>query len=208
MASLIFSHAKSIVKKCKQVASEQTNIGESDKYLEIYERELEGEMANFDEYLRVANLLHKRYESFSVKSKQGYFITIRPDCKMVTFDDFKTQVENFVQRKCFLEWTYSFEQKGTTPSDMGTGFHVHIVCKSKHRSKGECLRDTLSSWNEWIQKGYIASNCIEVVVTKNAESLIENYLVEYKSDDDHKIVTKSMDELWRNEMNLESLYKS
>lgn len=162
---------------------------------------------------RYANSMHRLAEIISNKSstlqkKQSYMITIRPDDSKVDFIDFQRYVEYFVQRKCFMNYKYSFEQKGIEPMDLGKGFHVHIVADMKQRSKSEVLRDTLSSWKEWIDKGYIASNCIDVITTKNGDALVENYLLEYKSDDGHKEVTRSWDELWRTGMSLKRLYTS
>lgn len=136
----------------------------------------------------------------------GYFITIRPDDSKCCFEDFREKVMTFLKRKCFLEYTLSFEQKGTTPSDMGRGFHCHIIAKMKQRSKGEVLRDTLNSFKEWIDKEWIASNCIDVVITKNPEKLVLNYLVKYESEDGHKMATKAIDDLWRSSMAIEPLY--
>lgn len=162
---------------------------------------------------RYCNAMHRLAEIISNKSstlsnKQSYMITIRPDDSKVDFIDFQRYVEYFVQRKCFIDYQYSFEQKGIEPMDIGKGFHVHIVANMKQRSKSEVLRDTLSSWKEWIDKGLIASNCIDVITTKNKDALVENYLLEYKSDDGHKEVTRSWDELWRTGMSLKRLYSS
>lgn len=147
-------------------------------------------------------------KSANIQTKQSYMITIRPDHTKIDFFDFKQHVEQFVTRKCFVEYKYSFEQKGTDPMSLGHGFHVHIVAKMKQRSKSEVLRDTLSSWKEWIDKGFIAANCIDVITSKNGDALVENYLLEYKSDDGHKELTQSWDELWRTGMSLQRLYVS
>lgn len=212
MASLIFAHAKSICKKAKSEAKDlamsDEKLGKSfdERYQYWYDLLISREYDAFDEYIEVASKLHERYIAANGR-KQSYFITIRPDCNKVDFITFKEKVESFVSRACFTEVTYSFEQKGTTPSEIGTGFHVHIVAQSKHRSKGECLRDTLSSWNTWVSEGRIAANCIDVAVTNNGQALIQNYLIDYKSDDNHKSPTKSMDELWRSEVGIQPLYK-
>lgn len=140
------------------------------------------------------------------KPTSGYFITIRPDCTKSDFVDFQRKIEQFVARKCFIEGAYSFEQTGKTVAELGQGWHCHIVAKMKQRSKGEVLRDVLNSFKEWIDDGRIASNCIEVLLTKNPEVLVNNYLVEYVSDDGHKVATKDMDSLWRESINLKPLY--
>lgn len=134
-------------------------------------------------------------------SKQAYFITIRPDTKKIKFCDFYNDVRKFCLRKCFETFKLSFEQKGMSDDTLGDGFHVHIVACMKQRSKGEVLRDTISAF-----KGYTAPNCIEVLTTRNPDELVDNYLVNYKSDDGHKAPTQKWDALWRTQENLEGLY--
>ena len=212
MSTIIFSHAKSIVNKSQKLAMEyaltQEKLGKDfkDEYNHYYEMCLKQEYTNFDEYMRVAKILHERFESFC--PKQSYFITIRPNCDKVQFHQFKDKVESFLERACFLDYTYSFEQKGTSLENLGQGFHVHIVTKARQRSKSEMLRDTLSSWNDWIRKEYIAENCIDVCITKSAPTLIQNYLIDYKSDDGHKQPTQIWDATWRERNNLLAIYRS
>lgn len=150
----------------------------------------------------------KEGERTALPCKQTYMITIRPDDSKAYFPDFKEKVEDFVTRKCFLSYKYSFEQKGTKPEDMGKGFHVHIVANMKQRSKSEVLRDTLSSWKDWINEGLITANNVHVCITKDGEKLVQNYLIEYESDDGHKAVTKDYDHQWREAVGLYNLYVS
>lgn len=138
--------------------------------------------------------------------KRYYMITIRPVSDVVDFNVFKDKIETLVHRACFLDYVYSFEQKGTSPTELGTGFHVHIVAAMKQRSKAEVLRDVVSTFNPWIAKGWIASNCIDVRITKNPTEVVQNYLIDYKSDDGHKETTKTYDDLWRSEKNLKNIY--
>lgn len=213
MASLIFAHSKSIVTRAKKDATKMANqLAHDDNWKEIYDKTyetiLKSELKQFDEYLRVSALLHDRYTDTLKVTHQNYFLTIRPDDTKCTFDDFYDKVLRFVKRKCFLHYKLSFEQKGTVPDELGKGFHCHIVAEMKQRSKTEVLRDTLSSWNDWIEKKYIQSNCIQVLTTKNPDQLIDDYLIAYKSDDKHKICTKEMDELWRKQYNLQHIYSN
>lgn len=216
MASLIFSHAKACVNKAKKDAMKFANAMEEcgkdykEEYQKIYQSALDSEMKKFEEYLEFSSRLHERYLEVcgSAKGDREYFITIRPDTTMCEFIDFRMKVEKFLERKCFISYTYSFEQKGECLEDLGKGFHVHIVAKMKQASKGNVLRDTLSSWNDWITTGKIAANCIHVLPTKNGEKLINDYLIEYKSDDEHKEPTKQWDEIWRSNNSLQNLYKS
>jgi hypothetical protein len=214
MASLIFAHSKSIVGRAKKAASKAGEMAESmgadvgQARKAAYELELRNEMAAFDEYLRVSSVLHERYMDTMKPTHQSYFITIRPDDTKCNLLEFKEKVLSFVSRKCFLSYKLSFEQKGTCPTELGIGFHVHIVAELRQRSKAEVLRDTMSSWNDWVSKGWIAANCIQILTTRNPEKIVSDYLIEYKSDDGHKEVTKGMDALWRSSNDLKDLYES
>lgn len=213
MASLIFAHSKAIVNRAKKHASNIASMMEESghDYQEVYDKTynsyLKSEMTNFDQYLEVSSMLHKRYlDKIKPPSDKAYFITIRPDDSKISFSEFKDKVTKYLQRKCFISYTLSFEQKGTSIDEMGKGFHCHIVAKMKQGSKAEVLRDTLSTWNDWIQNKYIYPNCIEVLITNNPEKLVEQYLVEYISEDDHKAATKSTDSLWREQNNIQNIY--
>lgn len=138
------------------------------------------------------------------KPEQKYFITVRPDTAKVSFRDFYALVSKFVARACFQKFALSFEQKGTSPESLGQGFHVHIVADMKQRSKGEVLRDTISTF-----KDCTAPNCVQVDTLKNDTDVerVYGYLVDYSSNDDHKMATKSWDEMWRVKEGLEQLYE-
>lgn len=177
-------------------------------YNKTYETVVKSEMAVFREYLEVAKQLHSEYIEYTQPSKQSYFITIRPDDSKCNLIDFINKVEKFIKRKCFLSYRYSFEQKGAKIEDMGKGFHVHIVADMKQASRGNALRDTISSWNDWIDKGLITANNIDVRTTKNPDDLVQTYLIDYSSEDNHKIVTKDIDTLWRTTNNLKNIYES
>lgn len=135
-------------------------------------------------------------------SSRNYFITIRPDNR-ATFDMFYAVVHRYVNRACFKNYTLSFEQKGVTEETLGNGFHVHIVAHMTQRSKQEVLRDTQSTF-----KHCAAPHCIDVTIAKTPDAIIQNYLIDYKAEDDHKIATKQWDEKWRLKENLASLYRN
>lgn len=141
------------------------------------------------------------------KSKQWYFITIRPNDETCKIEELVENVNKLISRSCFIKGCYSYEQKGTDETQLGKGFHCHLVCETKHRSKGECLRDVKSTFKSMIDNNKITENNIDVRTTRNPEELIESYLIDYKSDDGHKEVTQAWDELWRTGMTLERLYK-
>lgn len=209
MASLIFAHAKSIRNKARksatQFAQSMESIGKdyNESYQQNYEMNIKVERNEFKEILKIAAQLHEDYIEITGKStQQWYFITIRPDEKLINFEEFYNKVMKYTNRSCIIDCSTSFEQKGITDEDIGKGFHVHILANGKWRSKGECLRDTQSTFSSCT-----AANCIQVIPTKDPIKIKENYLLEYNSDDGHKIITKDSDAKWRSQNNIENIYE-
>lgn len=199
MAALIFAQAKQIRKKCKNVLKLHEQCGSGIDNDRIINGVIETERNEFREILRIAQLLHEDYEEVVAKKAiNWYFVTIRPK-PSVTWSDFYDTVVTYVQRKFMIEYKLSFEQKSTEGT--GEGFHVHIVCNTKHRSKGEALRDTISTF-----KHLAEANCIEVKPTRNPDNIVNNYLLAYKSEDDHKAPTQEGDRVWRDKLGLRHIY--
>lgn len=219
MASLIFSHAKSIYNRAQKYANDigtQACLNcDEDERSEIYQEAFEKSYAmmvdverkKFAKILTIASALHNDYMGIASKDPSWYMITIRPDTSKVTFSEFYDKIHTLMERKIWLQYTLSFEQKGTTEETLGDGFHVHIVSETSHRSKGECLRDLLSSFKKWINKGMIQEQCIDVKVSKTPDKIIQDYMIEYKSEDGHKEQTMETDKLWREKHNLQPVYK-
>lgn len=210
MSSLIFSHARRIRKLALEAkknveSNEFCNQALADK---TYEMKIQHERTEFIEVLKIAKLLHDDYvEVIKGVTSQWYFITIRPDCSKITFELFYNKIAKLMDRKCFKTFTLSFEQKGTNQETLGQGFHCHIVTETTHRSKGELLRDLTSTFNKWINLQYITENNIDVKPSKTPEQLIQNYLIEYNSEDGHKEPTKQWDTLWREYNKIQPIYK-
>lgn len=179
------------------------------KYFDMYANRTRRDIALMQ---KMKSIIQDDFQSLitggDMGKRQAYMITIRPDDTKCTFDEFRDKVESFVRRACFIKYSYSFEQKGETIATMGQGFHVHIIADMKQRSKSEVLRDTLSSWNSFIVKGLISSNNIDIRTCHNSDEVVKNYLLEYKSNDEHKIKTKEVDYHWRNCKGLEPLYST
>lgn len=204
MSQLIFSQAKSIRKKATKYADSLFSYTDNPElHQQAYDTILNIERNEFKEILYIAKQLHDDFSDITNRViKNWYFITIRPDSKRITFHEFYKLVDKFIKRKCFIEYSLSFEQKGLSIETLGTGFHVHIVANTKHNSKGQCLRDTVSSF-----KSCTADNCIEVKPTREPIKIIDKYLKEYESEDGHKEITKEWDKLWRQQLNLSEIYE-
>jgi len=203
MGSLLFSQAKSIYTKARK---------ERELWLEHSPDDVDGANNDYDrcvnrsinEFLKIMDIsqvLHQRYIESKTKVYTNYFITIRPKPE-IRFIDFYNQVVKYMKRASFIKYRLSFEQKGMNEDDIGHGFHCHIVTlESKWRSKGECLRDTKSSFNKLCEP-----NCIQVEITKNPLELVESYLIKYESQDNHKMSTQDMDAVWRMNQGLLDIY--
>lgn len=140
----------------------------------------------------------------TAKATNTFMITIRPECKKINLHTFKKDVDDYIKRKMFTNiYICSYEQKGTTMDTLGNGFHVHIIAETTCRSKGEVLRNTISTFQH-----YTAANCIQVDICKNPEGVINDYLIDYKSQDGHKEITKEWDSIWRTQEGLASPIKS
>lgn len=216
MASIIFSHSKSCInaakKKARKFSEHIDDRAEREAmFKRMYDKYLEEALQEFDEYLEFSSKLHQRYEAKCIgkSNEHHYMITIRPKLECdATIVDLVSMTDRLLKRSCFLEYSYSYEQKGTCPEDLGKGFHVHIIARMKQRSKGEVVRDCVSTFNSWIEKGWMEPQGIDVKITKNPDDVVQNYLIEYKSDDDHKAPTKEWDSIWRNANGLQDIYRS
>lgn len=136
------------------------------------------------------------------RATQTYFITVRPDSERTTLAEFIKITEKFSKRVMFKYGSYSYEQKGVTRETLGQGYHMHMIVKTTAGAKGEVLRATQSSFKKIAKDEYC-----DVKLCKNPKSHTQKYLVDYESNDNHKIVTKEWDSIWRSQNDLESLYK-
>jgi len=165
MASLIFAHAKSIYnKKCKHV-SQLIDLGHTNDDIDrSVSNFIERERTKFRDILSIATLLHEDYvEATGQTARNWFFVTVRPK-PGITFEEFYILTYKFVNRAFMKEYKLTFEQKSAIGN--GEGFHCHMICNTKHRSKGELLRDAQSTFAK-VAEG----NCIDVKPTKNAEEM-------------------------------------
>jgi len=172
-------------------------------YDEIKNKVLESELESFKAICDIAMSLHKNYIINSEKCNGNFFITVRPDDNKCTFEEFYKLLYKFVNRKSINKYVLTLEQKGLDIEHLGNGFHAHIICQTSFSGKQNALRDTISTF-----KKVCNANCIQVDYCKNPEELKNKYLIEYESNDQHKIVTKEMDNLWRKQKGLRDIYEN
>lgn len=201
MAHLIFAQAKSIRKKVNDAVKFQERLGSGIDPTRISDNIITQQRDEFREILKIATLLHADYREITQsETTNWFFISVRPK-PSIAWKDFYDCVYKYVNRNFMISYKLSFEQKSIIGD--GNGFHVHIVCDTKHRSKGECLRDTISSFRKVCEE-----NCVDVQTTKNPNDIVNNYLINYASEDEHKAPTKEGDIIWRQSLNLENLYEN
>lgn len=203
--AMMYAKANSIAKTAKKYAMKMAENSEEGDYKDMYEKYFEMQVQlGIKEHLTTMSIFTRLEEAtaeYLSDKKQWYFITVRPDESKIEFEDFFKKVSKFLSRACIEDYHASVEQKGTDDESLGKGFHLHAVVKAKWRSKSECLRDTQSTFLKCT-----APNCVKVITTKNPLELVQNYLIEYKSDDGHKEVTKAWDKIWRDKLGLAPSY--
>lgn len=153
---------------------------------------------------RLGIRLMQEFQELVKETKQRYFVTVRPDVEKINFEQFYILCKKFLERACILESTVSFEQKGTSDETLGNGFHIHMILNMTQRSKGEVLRDIQSTF-----RSCTAPNCIDVQVIKTQIDMTrcKAYIEQYESNDEHKIVTKDWDTLWRERNKIKTTYE-
>lgn len=210
MASLITSGNKMAKDIQSLMRKYEYTLEQAQKcYWQTFERDIKYGLLQANMYAKIKREMMEAGELPHLcdpnKLVRTYNITVRPNEKKITFKDFYVDVMKFVGRACFEDYKLSFEQKGTCNNTLGQGFHVHILAKMRQRSKGEVLRDTISTFTK-----YTADNCIEVknVPTEDDYTKALRYITHYESKDGHKAVTQEWDILWREKNGLQQIYAS
>lgn len=129
------------------------------------------------------------------------FITVRP--VNIEFPAFKFLVEKFINNKNkFDAVEYAYEQKGENSSNIGDGFHVHIIARmSVTTRKMEVL-----SHCKTVFKPHCPQPDIKVIYNDEDLSNKRNYIRDSKSADDNKKWAHEYDAKWRLTLGLQDIY--
>lgn len=152
--------------------------------------------------------------SRSLQAKTRWMIlTIRPKDTMPLRDLIQIAM-SFIKSKNCLRYAMSFEQKGVCMEDLGKGLHFHMAFECpKAVAKSTIIKafaDKSGFASKWIPL-HLETNCIDVDTNTDAgraEAFVENYLVHYRSKDDHKEPMRQWDDKWRQREGLKPLYDS
>jgi len=132
------------------------------------------------------------------------FITInpRPD---VEFNTFKQIITKISQKKWMQLYYYVYEQRGINESELGKGFHSHILinrCGKKHSQIRSEIANTIKHICDTSNP-----HCYNIQYCKNTDlEKRKNYILGTKAPED-KQIKQTMDIIWREHLGLENYYK-
>lgn len=138
---------------------------------------------------------HKKYKK---KDPTYFFITINPiEC---TISDLTNIINIIMKRKFVNIYCYTFEQRGTTLTDIGKGKHIHLII-DKTIAKSDAIKYIHNSI-----KKYCTQENIDIrEITENGKIIRENYMRGHKTFD--KLESVEIDNIWRKENNLSDFYQ-
>lgn len=141
----------------------------------------------------------------------GALVVVNFDPKIFNFNDdtIRANVEMHVIKACHKKWVsswmYSWEQRGRTEEELGTGVHLNILVTYKQpgiRKASEVRNEFHNTFKAW------CPNKPAVHVTPYADMTNGiNYVKGLKSDEDKMELVK-MDRLWRAKVGLRDYYAS
>lgn len=183
--------------------------GYSERICEEHERALEEAfeqhvLARADSLRRFEDKLRLILMAYGKPKLPGIFwITINPDPKLITAENFVLKINKMIQRACFSKPIYAFEQTGTTEADIGHHPHVHIMCdKTIDISPAQMQR-------------YIYSSCQHFVGSKKSIH-IQTFNASFREDkeaylkglkwDEKKDPACMMNVKWRQKLGIPHVY--
>lgn len=138
------------------------------------------------------------------RNNNGYvFITInpRPD---VSFLIFRKKIEKLVNRKMFLKYLYVYEQRGTSNTDAGKGFHAHILAQRSLDYKPSWVEKNIKN----TCKGLCDVNNNKLLnIQKIGEDFARDkkiYIMGQNKNGEGKNQKQQLDIIWRNNLGIPS----
>ena len=159
-----------------------------------------------------AHLLYLRSRRLSLGLKPAIkpktvFITINPDSKNIELHAFIRRMHRTAERPMFESVEYCFEQRGTLDSELGKGFHCHMVAiLRKGVRPHDCRRllhqtfvnskNPMCGHKKHVRVDYLKTDADKLKVTEYIHGIKE----------DAKISKVKADDVWREENKLEQTY--
>ena len=183
---------KDLMKKNLKLKAETGKLGP--KYLEIVE---ENEKLGLLKATQGADKRNTRY----------LWLTISPKPK-VKLEDFIHKLDKFAKRSMFLNYKYTLEQRGTTESTMGKGFHAHLLLERSMKYKPSKVEK--NSENTWKNITNVKNKEIWYFKWCPSEYLEDKreYMRLGGKTGDGKADKQTIDILWRKKNNIKTFYES
>lgn len=137
-----------------------------------------------------------------VKKPKNLFITISPPDKY-TIEYLIEKTAKTVKKAWIASGSYTFEQRGEIPTQLGKGKHIHLFARVEDSTKTEhkrMIKEIANTYN--IDKSFIKIDYI----TEGTEQRVLDYMHGIKSDPD-KQKKVAMDKLFRAKHSLNPFYQ-
>lgn len=143
------------------------------------------------------------------KKYSHIFLTINPPPQMLLLDFLKTIEKTLGTKKGPKLWIegylYVLEQRGENETEIGKGFHTHILIKIKdHKKKSEIDRELKNQWKHILDvDNYHIFNI--KYIDNEEQKRKQKYMLTLKSDE-AKHLKQKYDIIWRENNSLQKYY--
>lgn len=173
--------------------------------------EQEQELENIDTFstklkkIEEKNKLKLKEKNAKKNNNQYMWLTINPKPDL-SLADFRKVVDKISTKTCFADVLYTYEQRGSSTSSLGKGFHAHMLVKRNLKYKPIKLKQN------------IKYSCKRVVGNVNNDSQLNIQIVgeDYAKDKkeyilgvkngDGKQAKQQLDPIWREKEKIERYY--
>lgn len=132
----------------------------------------------------------------------AYHITIRPDASRTTFGDFYVRLQAWLGKARLTSYHVALEQKATDVDavDLGKGYHAHIVAHTTQR-RDSLQRSIITKFGD-----IMSPQALSIIRAATPTAIVQDYLLQHKSQDGHKEATRLADAAWRQHVGLAQIY--
>ena len=151
----------------------------------------------------------QKRENLKNKKYSHLFLTINPPPQMLLMDFHKTIEKTLSTTKGLKLWIegylYVLEQRGENETEIGKGFHTHILIKIKdHKKKSEIDRELKNQWKNILDvDNYHIFNI--KYIDNDEQKRKQKYILSEKSDT-NKHLKQKYDIIWRENNSLKKYY--
>jgi len=161
---------------------------------------------NIKEYEKSLDL--KKKELTANEHNNAYcFITVNPKSSILLADFIKS-VEKAVKRNIFTSYRYVYEQRGSSESELGKGFHCHLLAKRNLDYKPSKVSVLLQNTFKDIVGNSKNNSLLNIQhIGSDFAKDKDEYMTGLKTGD-NKNTKQLMDVIWRKMNKLQTVYAS